>query len=147
MSDIQDLALESDEDPLFPVVELTFEPGQIAFVVTVEGDEQDAETAEALQTLLNDSIYNGPSKLTAQDVIDSGSYDIIYADTVSILQDSGYEDLIDDFYIMNCVVVNDMIIVNAGISSLDLDDEDLEEIIEGGDDESADESGEQSKWD
>lgn len=147
MSDIQDLALESDEDSLFPVVELTFEPGQIAFVVTVEGDEQDAETAEALQTLLNDSIYNGPSKLTAQDVIDSGSYDIIYADTVSILQDAGYEDLIDDFYIMNCVVVNDMIIVNAGISSLDLDDEDLEEIIEGDDDESADESGEQSKWD
>ena len=147
MSDIQDLALESDEDSLFPVVELTFEPGQIAFVVTVEGDEQDAETAEALQTLLNDSIYDGPSKLTAQDVIDSGSYDIIYADTVSILQDSGYEDVIDDFYIMNCVVVNDMIIVNAGISSLDLDADDLEEIIEGDDDESADESGEQSKWD
>ena len=147
MSDIQDLALESDEDSLFPVVELTFEPGQIAFVVTVEGDEQDAETAEALQTLLNDSIYDGPSKLTAQDVIDSGSYDIIYADTVSILQDTGYEDVIDDFYIMNCVVVNDMIIVNAGISSLDLDADDLEEIIEGDDDESADESGEQSKWD
>lgn len=137
MSDNEEMM---DDMPLFPVAELEYGEG-IIFVVAPDDETQEtAELCKNVEALLNEKIEEGPSQLTAADLIETGEYDLLYADAASMIEDAFGEEAVEQFGVLNAFVVDQMIIVNCSLGNSELMFEDDGEY----DAESSDDDGD---WD
>jgi len=128
MTELDNQAIDDQEteQPLFPVYHLEKGEGIVFLISAASEYEEDAEQAQAVQDMLNEQIYSGPSSLDSDNVIESGNYDLLYADAATLIDQGDFEEgLSTTFCVTSVTVVDKLILVHAAIG-LDPDAEDIE---------------------
>ena len=134
-----------EDGPLFPVTEMEYGEGIIFTVSPDDESEETLEMCERIEALLLEKIDQGPSSLTVGDLLETGEYDLIYADATSLLESEFGEDVVAGFGILSAIIVDRMIIVSCSYGDTDAS------IYEDEDDDFYDEEDEsdedEDKWD
>jgi len=116
-----------EDGPLFPVTEMEYGEGIIFTVSPDDESEETLEMCQRIEALLLEKIDQGPSSLTVGDLLETGEYDLIYADATSLLESEFGEDVVSGFGILSAIIVDRMIIVSCSYGDTDaslLEDED-----------------------
>ena len=134
-----------EDGPLFPVTEMEYGEGIIFTVSPDDESEETLEMCQRIEALLLEKIEQGPSSLTVGDLLETGEYDLIYADATSLLESEFGEDVVAGFGILSAIIVDRMIIVSCSYGDTDAS------IYEDEDDDFYDEEDEsdedEDKWD
>ena len=128
MSDIANTPAgeEQDDQPLFPVYQIERGEGIMFLVAPASDYVEDIDAANAVQEMLNENIYTGPSSLDAETLIESGNYDLLYADGAALVEQEFDEELSTTFCVTSVTVVDSLVLVHAMIG-LDPDMDEYEE--------------------
>ena len=134
-----------EDGPMFPVTEMEYGEGIIFTVSPDDESEETLEMCQRIEALLLEKIDQGPSSLTVGDLLETGEYDLIYADATSLLESEFGEDVVAGFGILSAIIVDRMIIVSCSYGDTDAS------IYEDEDDDFYDEEDEsdedEDKWD
>ena len=137
-----------EDGPLFPVTEMEYGEGIIFTVSPDDESEETLEMCQRIEALLLEKIDQGPSSLTVGDLLETGEYDLIYADATSLLESEFGEDVVAGFGILSAIIVDRMIIVSCSYGDTDAsiyEDEDDDYYDE--DDEEDESDEDEDKWD
>lgn len=138
-----------EDGPLFPVTEMEYGEGIIFTVSPDDESEETLEMCQRIEALLLEKIDQGPSSLTVGDLLETGEYDLIYADATSLLESEFGEDVVAGFGILGAIIVDRMIIVSCSYGDTDaylFEDEDDDFYGDDVVDEDEDDEDE-DKWD
>ena len=137
-----------EDGPLFPVTEMEYGEGIIFTVSPDDESEETLEMCQRIESLLLEKIDQGPSSLTVGDLLETGEYDLIYADATSLLESEFGEDVVAGFGILSAIIVDRMIIVSCSYGDTDAsiyEDEDDDFYDEYEEEDESDED--EDKWD
>jgi len=117
---------QDDEAPLFPVYHLEKGEGIVFLISPGSEYEEDAAQAQAVQDMLNEQIYSGPSSLDSDNVIESGNYDLLYADAAALIDQGDFDEGLSTTFCVTSVTVVDKLILVHAVIGLEPDADDLE---------------------